>query len=71
MLETLVWDLFFFFPYLLSAMIKGNCNDLSQELYVSIGWPLYRKYGHAFEVSCSAIYGFTRLEFCGTGALGS
>lgn len=22
-----------------------------QELYVHIGWPLYRKYGHAFEVS--------------------
>jgi translation initiation factor 2 subunit 1 len=21
-----------------------------QELYVNIGWPLYRKYGHAFEV---------------------
>ena len=36
-------------------------NYLLQELYVNIAWPLYRKYGHAFEVrmftTCQIILG--------------
>lgn len=27
-----------------------NGSYLLQDLYIHVGWPLYRKYGHAFEV---------------------
>ncbi|KAL2333438.1 hypothetical protein Fmac_014651 [Flemingia macrophylla] len=40
--ETLNIDLEFLF-------VELNSNGFVQELYIHIGWPLYRKYGHAFE----------------------
>ena len=36
---------------ILVLFIELNSSGFVQELYVHIGWPLYRKYGHAFEVS--------------------
>ncbi|KAG4969182.1 hypothetical protein JHK82_034895 [Glycine max] len=31
------------------TLLKMECQKV--ELYIHIGWPLYRKYGHAFEVT--------------------
>ena len=39
------WCYYFFFFF-----VELNSNGFVQELYIHIGWPLYRKYGHAFEV---------------------
>jgi len=35
--------------------VAGRTNTPLEELYVKIGWPLYRKYGHAFDAFKRAI----------------
>ena len=38
-----------------------NGSYLFQELYIHVGWPLYRKYGHAFEVRMFTTFGGNSL----------
>lgn len=49
MLENIlnfVWSFFYLASYWLYRLV----NSCWQDLYIHVGWPLYRKYGHAFEV---------------------